>query len=50
MRKALLYLAALAVASTVVFFVTYFFGRDSTLETELERLTVSRTEPAPGRS
>jgi hypothetical protein len=50
MRKAILYLVALAVAATAVFFMTYFFGRHSSLEAELERLAAPRGEPAPGRS
>ena len=49
MRKALLYLAALTVASSVVFLVTYLFGRHSTLEAEMERLTAPRVAPAPGK-
>ena len=50
MRRAILYVAALAVASAAVFFATYFFGRNSSLEAELERLSEPRSSLAPGRS
>jgi hypothetical protein len=46
----MLYLAALALASAAVFFATYFFGRNSSLEAELERLAAPRTAPDPGKS
>lgn len=49
MRRALLYLVVLAAAATAVFFATYFRGRHSTLEAELERLTAPRAAPAPGK-
>jgi hypothetical protein len=50
MRKAILYLVGLAVAAAAVFFATYFFGRHSSLEAELERLTAPRGVSTPGRS
>ena len=42
MRRALLYLAALAVAAIAVFLATYLLGRHPSLEAELERLTSPR--------
>jgi hypothetical protein len=47
MRKALIYLLLLALAATAVFFSTYFLGRHSTLEAELERLTAPRAASPP---
>jgi hypothetical protein len=50
MRRALVYFAGLGVAAVVVFFATYFLGRHSTLEGELERLTAPRAAPDTGKS
>ena len=50
MRRAILYLAALAVAAIAVFSATYLLGRHSSLEAELELLTSPRTAPDPGKS
>jgi hypothetical protein len=50
MRKALLYVLLLTLGATGVFFSTYFLGRHSTLEAELERLTAPRAAfPPAGR-
>lgn len=50
MRKAVLYLAGLAVAATAVFLATYLLGRHPSLEAELERLTAPRAGPDSGKS
>lgn len=50
MRRAALYLAALAVAAVVVFLVTYLIGRHPSLEAELDRLTTPRNASDPGKS
>lgn len=49
-RRAMLYLAVLAVAATVVFLATYLLGRHSSLEAELERIVSPRSAPSSGRS
>ncbi len=49
MRRVALYLAGLALAASAVFFATYFFGRNTTLETELERLTAPKAAPPANR-
>jgi hypothetical protein len=50
MRRTLLYLAGLALAATAIFFSTYFFGRHTTLEGELERLTAPRAAPPSAKT
>jgi len=50
MRRAMLYLAALAVAAIAVFLATYLLGRHPSLEAELERLTAPPTAPELGKS
>jgi hypothetical protein len=46
-RAGLLYAFGLVVGAVAVFSATYFFGRHTTLEEELERLTSGRKAPSP---
>jgi hypothetical protein len=49
-RAGLLYVAGLLLAAVAVFCATYFFGRHTSLEEELERLTTRRAAPPAARS
>lgn len=44
-RAGLLYVAGLVLGAVAVFCATYFFGRNTSLEEELERLTTRRAAP-----
>jgi hypothetical protein len=51
MRRTVVYLLCLAAAALAVFLATYFLGRHSTLEAELERITAPRpASPTAGKS